>query len=305
MSNLLLIAICLLAGFLFSRFRLFPPQSHLALNQYVIWLAIPALALVHVPKLRLEPSALLPVLCAWIVFGFSWLIFASLGRLLQWPRKLTGALILTAGLGNTAFVGFPLIQAWFGETGLQVAVLIDQPGTFFIVSTFGVLVAAQYSGRAVRLGDMALHLLKFPPFLGFCIAILLNLTQVSIPEILYNAFSAIAQTITPVALVAVGMQVRWPGGSRHWPFLFAGLSYKLIFAPLIIALIYTYLFRLDGVPLRVCILESAMATMVTAAILASSYGLKPRFSSLMLSLSIPISLISVPLWNWLLNHFLP
>lgn len=305
MSNLLLIAICLVAGLLLNRFRLFPAQAHLVLNQYVIWLAIPALALVHVPQLNLSAAALLPVLCAWIVFGLSWLIFATLGKILRWPPKLTGALILTAGLGNTAFVGFPLIQAWFGEAGLQIAVLVDQPGTFFIVSTLGVLVAARYSGRAVQPADMALQLLRFPPFVGFCLALLLNIAHISLPPVLREALSGIALTITPVALVSVGMQVRWPGTSQHWPYLISGLAYKLLLAPLAITIIYAYLFRLEGVELRVCILESAMATMVTAAILASSYGLKPRFSSLMLSLSIPISLLTVPLWNWLLNQILP
>lgn len=48
--------------------------------------------------------------------------------------------------------------------------------------------------------------------------------------------------------------------------------------------------------MKICVLEAAMAPMGTAAILASAYGLKPRFSSLMLSLGIPISLITVLIW---------
>jgi len=44
-----------------------------------------------------------------------------------------------------------------------------------------------------------------------------------------------------------------------------------------------------------------MAPMVTAAIVASAYGLKPRFSSLMLSVGIPLSLITVLIWYWLIG----
>jgi predicted permease len=54
--------------------------------------------------------------------------------------------------------------------------------------------------------------------------------------------------------------------------------------------------------MKICVLEAAMVSMVTAAIVASAYGLKPRFSSLMLSIGIPISLITVLIWNFLLSR---
>jgi predicted permease len=42
--------------------------------------------------------------------------------------------------------------------------------------------------------------------------------------------------------------------------------------------------------IQVAVLESAMAPMITACILASTHGLKPRLSSMMIGFGIPLSL---------------
>jgi len=52
---------------------------------------------------------------------------------------------------------------------------------------------------------------------------------------------------------------------------------------------------------QVCIIEAAMAPMITGAILASSYGLKPQLSNMMVGFGIPISFITIGLWYLLLQ----
>jgi predicted permease len=56
-------------------------------------------------------------------------------------------LILTAGLGNTSFLGFPIIEALYGQEGMKTAILVDQPGTFVVLSTLE-LSATMYSKGA-------------------------------------------------------------------------------------------------------------------------------------------------------------
>ena len=52
--------------------------------------------------------------------------------------------------------------------------------------------------------------------------------------------------------------------------------------------------------LKVTILEAAMATMITSAVVASDFNLDEELANLMVGISIPISLLSVPLWNYFL-----
>ncbi len=43
----------------------------------------------------------------------------------------------------------------------------------------------------------------------------------------------------------------------------------------------------------------AMAPMITGAILASSYGLKPKLSSMMIGFGIPLSFLTLAIWYYI------
>jgi len=301
MANILVIFLCLTLGVLLRYLKKMPDQAHITLNGFVINVAIPALALYYIPQIKISRDLIFPIATAWIIFAASWIFFGLLGHFKGWSRKLTGCLILTAGLGNTAFVGFPMVKALYGTEGLKTAIILDQPGTFLIVSTLGLVVAALYSGAVTNTSMLLKKVLYFPPFLGFLAGILLNAFSIAIHETGREVLLMLSGTITPLAMVSVGLQLRIQRRSSHWGFLALGLAFKLIIAPLLIFVLYGLIFNLKGDLLNVCVVEAGMAPMVTAAIVASAYGLKPKFSTLMLSVGIPVSLATVLLWSLLLK----
>jgi predicted permease len=74
-----------------------------------------------------------------------------------------------------------------------------------------------------------------------------------------------------------------------------GLLYKLILTPAIIYLLYVVILNQNSKMIEVAIMES-MAPMITASILATTHGLKPRLSSMMIGFGIPISFITLAFW---------
>jgi predicted permease len=66
----------------------------------------------------------------------------------------------------------------------------------------------------------------------------------------------------------------------------AWLLYKLILTPAIIYLLYVVILNQNSKMIEVAIMESAMAPMITASILATTHGLKPRLSSMMIGFGI-------------------
>ncbi len=62
----------------------------------------------------------------WVTFFGAWLLFGLLGPRLGWARQRTGALILVCGLGNTSFMGYPLVEALRGKPGLALAVVANR-----------------------------------------------------------------------------------------------------------------------------------------------------------------------------------
>ncbi|MBY0487006.1 MAG: AEC family transporter [Flavobacteriaceae bacterium] len=301
MENIILLFLCLLLGVFLQKVKQFPANAHQSLNQFVIYVSLPALALYYIPKITLSLSLLYPLGIAWLGFGLSFVFFYALGTYLKWSKKLIGCLILTSGLGNTSFVGFPIIEALYGSEGLKTAIIVDQPGSFVVVTTLGILVAASFSRGNLSASEIAIKIIKFPPFIAFTIALLCTFFSFEFPNALQNAFLRIGNTVTPVALVAVGLQIKVDTKSRHWSFLTLGLFFKLFIMPAFFFLFYRIILGAKGLNIDVSIMESAMAPMITGVILASNYGLKPKLSSMMVGIGIPVSLITTAIWYFILK----
>src|SRR5690606_18197097 len=133
---------------------------------YVIYVALPALVLNEIPKLALDHRALIPVLMAWAVMGFGAALTFLTARYLKWSRPVTGAMMLVVTLGNTGFVGIPLIEAHLGSQAIPYAILYDQFGTFLALNTVGIAMAAYYSSEAADKGSVWFNIIKFPPFIA-------------------------------------------------------------------------------------------------------------------------------------------
>nr|WP_294933773.1 AEC family transporter [uncultured Flavobacterium sp.] len=302
MENILLIFICMLLGFLLKRIKDFPALSYKTLNQFVIYVSLPSIALYYIPKLEISSKLLFPLGIAWLGFALSYLFFSTFGKLFGWSKKLTGCLIITAGLGNTSFVGFPIIEALYGERGLETAVIVDQPGSFVVVSTLAVLVATLYSRGTTSSNAILRKILFFPPFIAFAVSCVLNVLNIDFPEMLQSVFQRLGTTVTPIALVSVGMQLEFDSKSKHWKFLTLGLFFKLLIMPAFFYLVYVWFLNGSGLEVQVSILEAAMAPMITGTIVASTYGLKPKLSSMMIGFGIPISFITLIFWYFILQH---
>ncbi|RZJ71279.1 AEC family transporter [Flavobacterium sp.] len=301
MESILLLFICLGIGVMSQYAKAFPPNTHQVLNQFVIYISLPALALFYIPKIVLSKELLFPLGIAWIGFLLMWISFAVLGRLFGWSKKLVGCLILLTGLGNTSFVGFPIIEALYGKEGLQTAIIVDQPGSFMVMATLGIVVAALYSRGKPDAREIGKKIAVFPPFVAFAIAITLNLCQTDFPEMLQSVFQKLGSTVTPIALVAVGFQLKFGQRSKHWAFLALGLFFKLIVTPAFFLLLYKFAFKQEGLAIDVSIMEAAMAPMITASVLASSHGLKPKLSNMMIGIGIPLSFVTLAFWYFVLG----
>lgn len=301
MLNILLIPIFLLVGILLQRLKFLPSALSFYLNQYLIYIVLPALALKYLPFVAMETKLLLPIASAYISFALSWIIFGVLGKKLNWSNSVTGCLIITAGLANTSFVGFPIVRALYGEEGVKIALLIDQAGSFILVSSIAIVVASIYGKGKKRKRDISKKILTFPPFIFFVTAIGMNLLNIPTPAVIMPPLDWIAFSLTPVALTSVGLQVKINWQGIKMPFLWYGLLYKLIFIPSVIWLFFRQVFQLDGLILQVSVIEAAMAPMITGSIIAISHDLEPKLASLLVGVGIPLSFLTIAGWYWFLG----
>lgn len=285
-----------------QRVKNFPPNLYKILNKIVIYFCLSAITLYHIPKIKWSNELLYPIGASWIGFILAFIFFHCLGKRMGWSNKLIGCLVLTAGLSNTSFLGFPIIEALYGKEGLETAVLVDQPGTFVVVSTLGVFVAAFYSKGSPDTFGIIKKIVLFPPFITFVCACLMNVFQYDMIDNVQTVLLKIGGLVTPLALLSVGLQLHFDKKSQYWKFLRLGLLFKLILIPLVILVLYVFILKQHSEVIEITIMEMTMAPMITGAILASTYGLKPKLSNMMIGFGIPISFLTLIIWYFILQY---
>lgn len=300
MNNLILLALCFAAGVLLRVSRRMPDNAPATLNSFIIHVSLPALTLLYIHALKLSGQVVLVGLMAWIVFALSAGFFWLAGRWLKLSRASTGALMLTGGLGNTSFLGLPMVETYYGKQGLATAIIADQLGSFFALSLLGITVAGIYSSGRPALGAIARRIALFPPFISLALALLL--IPVAYPAWLTAVLSRLGDTLAPLALLSVGMQLRLGHVAEYKRDLAIGLAFKLLLAPLAIYLLYVQLLGAHGLAIRVTIFEAAMPPMITAAIVAAEHDLDPSLANAMVAAGLLAAFATLYAWSYFLAY---
>src|SRR5690606_22546350 len=231
--ELLLLVFCLALGWLVGRLPRLPQGLASSLNWWVLNIALPALVLELIPRVRFDPQLWFLPVSMWLVFAGAWVIFATLGARLGWSRARIGGVVLAAGLGNTALVGFPLIEALRGREGLGLAVITDQLGGVIALATGAITVAAVYSGSRPEAKVIAQRILLFPAFNAMIVGFVVGMLG-GWPEELNAVFLRLGSTLTPIALFSIGLQLRLQLDRARIGATVLALSWKLALAPLMI-----------------------------------------------------------------------
>lgn len=299
MNNIILLILCFVAGILLRRARLMPDNAPATLNSFIIHISVPALALLYIHELKLSGDIVLVVAMAWLCFGLAAGFFWLVGRYLKFSRGTVGALILTGGMGNTAFFGLPMIEAYYGRQGMATGVVIDQTGSFLVLSTLAIIVAGIYSSGRPTAASIVRNILRFPPFVALAIALLL--LPVVYPEWLVVVLKRLGDTLAPMALLSVGLQLRLGHLAGNGRKLALGLGFKLLLVPLIIFLLYVPLLGAHGQAIQVTLFEAAMPPMIAASIIAQEHDLDPNLATLMVAVGLPLSFLTLSGWYWVLQ----
>lgn len=300
MSAMLLLFVCLVLGVLVARFARPPAGIVHGINFWVLNIALSALVLELIPRVQFNAQLWFPIVTMWVTFFGAWLLIGTIGARLGWSRQRIGALVLVCGLGNTSFMGYPLMQALHGKAGLTLAVVADQLGCFPLLASAGIVVASLYAGRTPQPKVIARRILTFPPFISLVIGLLVGALG-GWPALLDGVFGPIGSTLTPLALFSVGLQFKFHLGDRQLGAAALGLGWKLLLAPLACWGLGVAA-GVEGLVLTVGVLQAAMAPMVSAAILADEYDLEPSLANTVLGAGIVLSLITIPLGNLWLPH---
>jgi malate permease and related proteins len=290
----LTVLVLLLVGVGLGTFRLLPDGAGGLLDQLVIRLAMPGLILAVVPELTLGAQTVVPVLVAWGTLAVLAAAVWTWARLARWDAVTTGTLLLVVPLGNTSFLGFPAVEALLGADHLPAAVVYDQLGSFLALATYGGFIASRYgSGVRPRAGEVVRRIVTFPPFVALVVAFALR--PIGIPGPIHEVATQLGATVTPLAMLAVGLRLRLDRTGWQPGVMAGALGLRLVVAPALV-LGVALLLGAGGTVWTTSILESAMPPMVVAGVLASQADLDGPLASRLVGVGVLVSMATLPAW---------
>ncbi|MDR0546138.1 MAG: AEC family transporter [Dysgonamonadaceae bacterium] len=300
MVNFILIFFCITVGVLLSKAKILPADAHKSVNAWVLNVALPALSLRYVPEIEWNTHILLPMLVPFVVWAGAWLFVQIYDHKKRLSAGSRTALLVTCGLGNTAFIGFPMIAAFYGESEIHHAVVIDQL-TFILFATIGVITilrTAAGNSQSVTAQSIVKKVFSFPPFVACLIALTLpHFIDFSIANPLLDKLVA---TMSPMALFSIGLQLKIGAFKHEWRLVTAGVVYKLILAPLVVFCL-AFLLPGEGNVARISVFEAGMSSHITVSLLASQYNLNPKYCSLVVGVGILASFVTLSIWYFVMN----
>lgn len=277
------ISLPVIGGILLKRFRNLDSKPIATMSLYVLTPAIVFNTLLHADISLQDIGTTISFSLLSLVL--LWMIAIGLSRILRLNQEEQAGLTLISTFTNCVNYGLPLVLLAFGQLGLDKA-SVYVIGQMIIVNTVGVFFAAR-SQFSVKQAGMAIF--RLPAIYATVIAILLRVTDLSLPGALDSGFAMLAAAYSPVALVVLGTQMITMGttsstipaestiSSSNRAF-WAGISIRLVGAPLLSWLLLTLL-HVEGILFSVLLILTSMPTAVNAVILAGQFNAAPKLVS--------------------------
>lgn len=299
MSNYILIGVFVALGILFRRLKSFPDDTAHVLNMFALYISLPAVILLKVPEVTLSGQAVVAAILPWFMLLVSALLVWALSRYFGWSRSTTGVLLLVVPLGNTSFMGVPMVNAFFGDAGIPPLILYDQIGTMLIFATYGSVILSIYGrNNGGSLKSVVFRSFLFPPSMALLAGLLLR--NWPYPEVLVGILEDLAGALTALVMTAIGFQLKLRLQRTTFGPLGSGLAIKLAVAPLA-ALLACRMLGLDGLPADIAVFEAGMPPMVTASALAVAAGMNMELAVALAGLGMIVSFATLPILYLLIN----
>lgn len=263
------LALVLAAGWLFRKYGIVEEGAERAFNQYLYYLALPALIILKIADTPLSglswrflAANTLPLAA---VMGCAWGLWKA-GKA-DW--RLARLLIIVAALGNTVYLGFPVSAMRLGEPAIGYAAIATSIQNIFIF-TFGFMLMTLVCERDCP-PSRFLSLIGRSVVLWSSVAgLLLSASGFRLPELVHRVLSDIGRTTLPLSLFTIGVGLYGKKIAHNLQRIALVSGMKLLLMPLFY-IAAARLMGFSGLASRVSFLETAMPVAVLNYVVAREF----------------------------------
>lgn len=206
-------------------------------------------------------------------------------------RLTLATFMIMATFGNTSFIGFSYIDAFYGQDYIVYGLIYDLFGSFLLLVSVGMFIITWGSGRKNSINSIFKSIFLFPPTIMFFITVLAK--NFEVPNFLLLTSETLGATLVPIAMIAIGMKLELKHIFVKFHIVTMAMLLKMIVVPIIVLIGFQVFYGIDQTWAKVTIIEVAMPPMTMATVLAIKGGLDEKVAINSLVLGVLLSLITI------------
>jgi predicted permease len=279
--------------------RKLPNAVPAGLGQFLFWIGVPLSIIGFLQQAELSATVWMAPLIAWLAIGLggscAWL-WLHRRSTVPTSQPAQGSFILAAMVGNTGYLGYPIVLALVGPKFFAWAVLYDTLGSTLGSYGLGAALAAHWGSRSLNNRQFLLAVIKNPALWSFWIG--LGLRSINLPLAIEQLLRGCAWMMVAFALLLLGMRLSQISSGQRFQQAAVSLSIKMLIVPLLLGLALPYL-GISGAPQLVLVLQMAMPPAFATLVLAEAYDLDRELTVTTLAMGSLLLLLLLPVWLWL------
>jgi predicted permease len=285
-----------LLGIVLRRTRAVRTEDGALFLRLVFFAAIPALILKSLPSVKITPDvAMLPLVAAIVILG-TYAAAYLLCRRAATERPVFGVALVGAMIMNTSFI-LPFVLLMYGDQGFATAVVFDI-GNAFLVASVIFYTACRYGAESAGPWSAVRRVALAPPLWAFTVGLLLNLTGIRLHPALDSFLTIVGNLMVPLVMISLGIYFS-PTLVR--PRLLVTVLLIRSAGGLLLALGLSALFGLEGLTRSVVLISGAAPVGFNTLVFASLAKLDVEFAASLLSVSIALGIVLLPIMIMILQ----
>ena len=269
-----------------KRFGIFSKENADLFLKLFFYLALPSMILLSIPQVPLTRDLLFLPLIPLVMFWINLAIALISRRFFELDNQTLGVFLVGSIILNGAFA-FPFVYMVYGEQALALAYLFDF-GNAVMALSIGYYLACRYGTASKSQRDIYKKFFLSPPLLALCLAIVLNLSDLRIPEAGLELLRILSGLTTPLVLLSLGIYFN-PRIVRTGPLLTV-ISIRML-GGLTLGYLLVTLLGLSGMPRTIALVMALCPSAMNTLAYASMEGLNKEFAASIVSYTTVISML--------------
>lgn len=284
-------------GIILKKVRMFTEDNADTFLKLVFYVSFPASILVSITNIKLSLEFIFLPVAAINIIAVSYVVARITGGWFKLPRPRLGVFLVGSMIVNTALT-FPFFLALYGEQGFARATLFDF-GNGLMALTLAYFIAVKYGNDDGQNSAIIKKFLTSTPLWALFIAMTMNIAGVTLPEVITEFLKLLGSTLIPLYMISLG--IRFNLRVVDLKALVSVISIRMLMG-LLLGFIFVSLFRLEGLNRVVVLVGSSAPVGLTTLTFATMEKLDTEFAASLVSVSLLIGIIVMPLLLFILPH---